>query len=43
MLYPDIRQLESVLNTVMVEGRETEIETAPVIDKSSKNAEAARA
>lgn len=43
MAYPDILKLEKVLNMVMVEGRETEIETAPVIDKSSKNAEAARA
>jgi hypothetical protein len=43
MLYPDIRKLEGILNTVMAEGRETEIETAPVIDKSSKNGEPAEA
>ncbi len=42
MLYPEIRKLETILNQTMIDGRATEIETAPVIDKSSKNGEPAK-
>jgi len=40
--YQQIRELEQVLNRVMIEGRETEIETEPVKIKSSKNGEQAK-
>jgi len=42
--YQQIHELEIILNRVMIEGRETEIETEPVkIKGSSKNGEEAKA